>query len=275
MEVFFADDSTQKGARKGMGQVIGVGGILVEERALRGLSRSVDEVAAKFEIPRGEELKWSPRKGSWIYGNLHAERRTQCYAEVLQAALAHNVRAIVACWDTGRTSRKGKDAFRENVKYLFERVTMHLEERDSHAIFIADRPGGGKDQEEEFLSEFVTHVQEGTEYVDADRILLNVLTTPSHLLRHLQLADLVTGITTAMVCGSYEYAQALFAHVQPMLIKHRTTEAIGGTGLKVSPLDLTNLYHWVLKERFYHKGGGARSYPLPDPSCAYSASERE
>ena len=275
MEVFFADDSTQNGARKGMGKVIGVGGILVEERVLRGLSHSVDEIASKFGIPRGEELKWSPRRGSWIYENLHGEHRAQCYTQVLQAASAHNVRAIVACWDTGRTWRKGKEAFRENVKYLFERVTMHLEERDSHAIFIADRPGGGKDQEEEFLSEFVTHVQEGTEYVDADRVLLNVLTTSSHLLRHLQLADLVTGITTSMVCGSYEHAQGLFAHVQPILIKHRTTAAVGGTGLKVSPRELTNLYHWVLKEKFYHTGGGVRSYPLPDPSIPYSASERE
>jgi Protein of unknown function (DUF3800) len=275
MEVFFADDSTQNGARKGMGRVIGLGGILVEEGALRTLSEAVDAIALEFRIPAGEELKWSPRPGSWIHGNLHGERRTQCYAQVLQAASAHNVRAIVACWDTGRTSFKGRDAFRENVKYLFERVTMHLEERDSHAIFIADRPGGGKDQEEEFLSDFVTHVQEGTEYVDADRVLLNVLTTSSHLLRHLQVADLVTGITTSMVCGSYDYAAALFPHVQPMLIKHRTTEAVGGTGLKVSPRELINIYRWVLKEKFYHTGGGATSYPLPDRSCPYFTSERE
>jgi hypothetical protein len=275
MEVFFADDSTQNGGRKGMDKVIGLGGILVEERALRGLSDRVDAIVNNFGVPRGEELKWSPRKGSWIHGNLHGERRTECYAQVLQAASAHNVRAIVTCWDTGRTSLKDKEAFRENVKYLFERVSMYLQERDSHAIFIADRPGGGKDQEEEFLSDFVTHVQEGTEYVDADRVLLNVLTTSSHLLRHLQIADLVTGITTSMVCGNYDYAALLFPHVQPMLIKHRTTEAVGGTGLKVSPRQLINIYHWVLKEKFYHTGGGARSYPLPDRSCPYFINERE
>ena len=48
MEVFFADDSTQSGARKGMGKVIGLGGILVEEHALRGLSDTVDAIASTF-----------------------------------------------------------------------------------------------------------------------------------------------------------------------------------------------------------------------------------
>jgi hypothetical protein len=126
MDVFFADDSTQNGGRKGMDKVIGLGGILVEERALRGLSDRVDAIVSEFGVPRGEELKWSPRKGSWIHGNLHGERRTECYAQVLQAASAHNVRAIVTCWDTGRTSLKGKDAFRENVKYLFQSTCATL-----------------------------------------------------------------------------------------------------------------------------------------------------
>lgn len=42
----------------------------------------------------------------------------------------------------------------------------------------------------------------GTDYVKRDRVLLNILTTPSHLVRGLQLADLVTGITTAAVAGN-------------------------------------------------------------------------
>jgi hypothetical protein len=56
-----------------MGKVIGVGGILVEEGALRSLSDAVDAIAHAFGVPRGEELKWSPR-GSWIRGNLHGDR---------------------------------------------------------------------------------------------------------------------------------------------------------------------------------------------------------
>ena len=149
---------------------------------------------------------------------------------------------------------------------------MHLTKRDSHAIIVADRPGGGKDQEEQFLSDFLVHVQKGTEYVVPDRVLLNVLTTPSHMARHLQLADLVTGITTAMVCGGYKFAPSLFDLVRPLLILNHM-DGIAATGLKVFPNDLINLYHWVLKEDFLHKGGGAISYRLPTPKLPYSKEE--
>jgi hypothetical protein len=272
MDVFFADDSTQKGARAGMGSVIGLGGIFVAEEALRPLTAAIDAVAKRFDIPDGEELKWSPRKGTWIYANLHDERRRDCYAQALQAASALNVRAIVICWDTGRTWLDGRAAFTRCVKFLFERISMHLTTTNGHTILIADRPGGGKEQEEDFLSDFVEHVQQGTQYVVPDRVLLNVLTTPSHLLRHLQLADLVTGITTSMVCGSYSYAAPLFPHVQPMLVENQM-EHVGGAGLKIFPREMVNLYHWVLKEKFYYTGGGAMGYPLPQAKIPYSTDE--
>jgi hypothetical protein len=47
-------------------------------------------------------------------------------------------------------------------------------------------------------------------------------------------------------------------------------EYIGGAGLKIFPRELINLYHCVLNERFYHTGGGARSYPLPQSHLPYA-----
>jgi len=274
MQVFFADDSTQKGARAGMGSVIGLGGIFVAHNCLRPLAAAVDAIATEVGIPKVEEVKWSPKKGTWIHENLHGDARRDCYARMLQAAAGHNVRAIVTCWDTGHTWLKGEDAFTRCVKYLFERITMHLEAVDDHAILIADRPGGGKKQEEEFLSDFIAHVEAGTEYVVPDRVLLNVLTTPSHLLRHLQIADLVTGIVTSMVCGSYDYAQPLFPHIKTLLAKNNN-ECAGGTGLKIFPRDLVNLYYWVLNENLYHTGGGAMAYRLPQPHLPYAKNEHK
>jgi hypothetical protein len=101
---------------------------------------------------------------------------------------------------------------------------------------------------------------------------MNVLTTPSHLVRHLQLADLVTGITTAMFCGQYKYAAPLFPLVKRLLIVNRM-EGIAGTGLKVFPNEAINLYHWVLREDFLHRGGGAVSYPLPQEHFPYASDE--
>lgn len=272
MDLFFLDDSAQKGSRAGMGTVVAAGGVFVEHTALRSLSSAIDLVCAAAGIPAKEELKWSPKKGTWIHENLHGDARRECYSSILKVAADHKVRAAVVCWDTGRTNLKSADAFAKAVGFLFERITVHLAKRDSTAIIVADRPGGGKDQEDQFLSDFLVHVQEGTEHVVPDRVLLNVLTTPSHMVRHLQLADLVTGITTAMVCGGYKYAAPLFDHVRPLFIVNNMKGA-AATGLKVFPNDLINLYHWVLKEDLLHKGGGAISYQLPSPKLPYSKDE--
>ena len=244
----------------------------MEDSALRPLNTRIDEIASEFGIPKGDELKWSPRKGTWIHSNLHAEARTECYSQVLQAAIEHEVRAIVICWDTGQTTLKGEKAFNKCVDYLFERMAVHLEKRDTTAILVADRPGGGKDQEEQFLSDFVTRVQNGTEHVVPDRILMNVLTTPSNLVRHLQLADLVTGITTAMVCGQYKYAAPLFDSIRSILIQNHFG-SIGGTGLKLFPDQLINIYHHVLKENTFWRVGAGMGVTLPYPKYPYEHDE--
>ncbi|HUN25020.1 MAG TPA: DUF3800 domain-containing protein [Steroidobacteraceae bacterium] len=272
MDVFFADDSSQRGAREGMGQVIAIGGIFVEEAALRPLAAAIDAIAAEAGIPAGTEIKWSPRKDSWIYQKLHGEDRRRCYSRFLEAAIQHRIRALAVCWDTGRTTLVGREAFARCVGYLFERVVTHLNFHDRQAIVVADRPSGGQREDTEFLQAFLDLIENGTQHVDPERVLLNVLTTPSHLVRHLQLADLVTGITTAMVCGAYDYAAPLFPLVRQLLIRNKF-DHIGGTGLKVFPDDLVNLYHWVLQEQFLHRGGGAVAYPLPSPKISYASDE--
>jgi hypothetical protein len=267
MEIFFADDSIQQNCkRQGMGLLVGVGGVLIEESQVRGLAEAMDAIAMSFGIPKGEEFKWSPNRGSWIRENLRDDR-TKCYGQVLEAARAHGAKVIVICNDTGRTNHSKDKAFQTCLDYLFERLSMNLEVRDAQALVVADRPGGGKIQEDEFLSYCLKRVQEGTDYVLPKRILLSVLTTPSAMIRHLQLADIVTGITTAMVAGHETFAGPLFPLVKELFIRNRPG-GIAGTGLKISPdsprgNSLVNLYHWVLKENLLHKGGGATSYRLP------------
>lgn len=274
MEIFFADDSTQKGVRKGMGTVVALGGVFVDEGRLRPLTARLDAIAEEAGIPDGEEIKWSPRKGTWIYEKLHGDARTDCYRRVLEAAAEHEARAIVICWDTGRTTLKGSRAFDKCVDYLFERMTVHLEKRNANAILVADRPGGGKDQEEQFLADFVQRVQSGTVHVSPDRILLNVLTTTSSLVRHLQLADLVTGITTAMVCGLDKFAAPLFPTVQSLLIRNHLG-GVSGTGLKLFPNELLNLYLHVLGEDTFWRVGKGAGVGLPYAKLPYAASPLE
>lgn len=271
MDIFFADDSSQKGAREGMGRVIAIGGIFVSDANLRPLEQEVTAIASEYGFPEGEEIKWSPGRNLWMRNNLQNERRHECLSRILEAAVARDVRAIVVCFDTARLYVDDTAAKQQCLKYLFERIHSDLQAREQIGIVVADRPGGGKTEEETFLAEFLLHLQEGTTYVVPERIALNVLTTPSHLIRHLQLADLVTGISTAMVCGYYDYAKALFPSVQKMMVRG-TGGMIGGTGLKCWPDALANLYHWILGEpavvRLKSRGG-----MIPSPALPYCTNE--
>ena len=274
MRIFFADDSTQKGVRNGMGKLIAFGGILVDESHLRSLNTGIDAVADLFGVPEGEEFKWSPNKQSWIYSNLLGDERQKCYSAILETALEHEVKAIVVVWDTGRTTLKGNAAFEKCVSFLFERLSVCLEKNTSLGLIIADKPGGSHKEDEAFLERFIERTNSGTKYVPPDRIGLNVLTTPSHLLRHLQLADLVTGITTAMVAGYYKYSKPLFEYIKPMFIQNHL-DCIGGTGLKLFPNELTNIYHWVLAEDTFWRVGMSCGWALPDKRWPYAENEFE
>lgn len=270
MELFFADDSTHKGVRVGMGKIISFGGVFVSPEALMPLEKKITDICQnKYNIPEGEEIKWSPKKKSWIYENLHGESRTGCYREILQAALDHGVKAIVICWDEGRTTLKGDRAFNKALDFAFERISVHLEKQDTIGLMVADRPGGSHKQDEAFLSAFLERINSGTVHVGPDRIALNILTTPSHLVKHLQLADLVTSITAAMVAGQDRYAGELFSLIKKMFISNHFGY-IGGSGLKLFPDDLWNLYYWVLGEDAYVKVSMSGGIGLPDKRRPYA-----
>lgn len=252
-----------------MGSLVSLGGALFPEAAVRAFSIGVDKIAGDFGIPAGEEIKWSPKKGSWIHENLHGDQRQECYREILELARSLEVRVLVIVWDTGRTTLKGERAFDKCIDFAFERLSVNLSKRDEQAIFVADRPGGGKQQEESLLQGFLKRLEAGTEYAVPDWCALNILTTPSKHLRQLQLADLVTGITTAMVAGQNRYAAPLFPTIQEMMLQN-FDGYIGGTGLKLFPDGLRNLYHWVLGEQYLWRVSASSGIPLPISGAPYS-----
>lgn len=266
MQLFFADDSLRKGVRGGMGGLVAFGGILIDEKNLRPLSASIDAICARYGIPPKTELKWSPGKENWIRTNLVKERRQECYREILLAARTHGAQAVVAISDLGRDKKQGKDAFLRCVDYALERVNMQVDNAGQYGLIVMDRPGGGKKEEDALLEDVLGTIENGTDFIDFNKICLNALTANSHHVRQLQVADLVTGITTAMVAGEEGYAAPLFREIIPMFIKNKN-EMIGGTGLKLYPDDLINLYHWLLGEARYMRGRGC--VDLPTKQIAY------
>jgi hypothetical protein len=274
MEIFFVDDSAQAGHRGGMGELVAGGGLLLAEESLRPLKDKVDDLCKKFGVPPGTELKWSPGKKNWLRDHLKAERRCELFGNAIAAARELGGRAIVVVWDTGRKTYKGSKTFRTVIDYLFERVTIHLEDRGHLGLIVADRPGGGKREEDSLLRDVVGTMEDGTEYVKSTQIALNLLTTPSHLSRHLQVADLITGCTTAMVAGQTAFCDPVFAEVRPMFIENYYG-CVGGSGLKLVPDDLINLYFYVLKETAFIKArsGGGISLPWRDLPYYYDGND--
>ena len=272
MHFFFADDSTQNSARKGMGKVVSYGGVLLESEKLTNLSNKIDEIAKDAGIPVGEELKWSPRKNSWIYENLKGKDRDECYSNVLQAAIDFNAKAIVTVCDYKLRNLKPEWGFERCIIYTLERVSTYTETIKSQAIVISDKPSGGKKEDEQFLADYLTHIESDKNYMLEGNFGLNMLTAPSHMLRHLQLADLVTGITAAMVSGQMKYAETHFDKVKTMFISN-SLDFVGGTGLKVYPDKLINLYRWVLGESHFSKSSMMAAIPLPLEKKLFSDNE--
>jgi hypothetical protein len=269
MHVFFGDDSVRLGNREGMGVLVAFGGILFPEEALRPFQATVREIRSSYKFPEGAELKWSPPRGSWIHEKLKGDDRTSCYRKVLAAAREHDGTAFVVCQDLGRRPAAQDDALRECISWCFERLSMCLEDRRVSGVLICDRPGGGKKDEDALLSRVVSTIQDGTDFVPPGQVPLNILTTPSHLVTELQVADIITGVTTAMVGGDVKYAEPVFGEIVPMF--HRNARGLaGGAGFKLAPNALLNLYHWVGKEDAFVRVEAQQEWALPNPGWPYA-----
>ena len=70
MDFIFCDDSQQPNpTRRKMGPLVATGGIVVPDAALRPLLLDLEKLCRETGFPRGEEFKWSPRRGCWMRRN--------------------------------------------------------------------------------------------------------------------------------------------------------------------------------------------------------------
>jgi hypothetical protein len=276
MDFFFADDSTQaEPPRPGMGALTAIGGVHVPGPAVAGLERRIDEICRSAGFPDGQEFKWSPAQDLWMRRHLPEAPRQSFFRSVLEACAKFGARAIVVVEDTTcRTATDATSPLLDLTRMFIERVDGQLKRSHRHGVIIADRPSGGPSQDTKFLASCLETLQQGTAYVKPECVAINVLSTPSHLVRLLQVADLVTSCTTAHVAGRYRYARPLFVDwVHPLL--HRGHGGrVGGYGLKLHPgYRYLNLYHWLLGDRQFGRNGAYVT--LPDPERWYPSSADE
>jgi hypothetical protein len=263
VDAFFVDDSVQtRPDRKGMGKLVAAGGLHVKSDAVKALESALDNLSSETGFPDGEEFKWSPEKKSWMRDNLKFEAREQFFLRALGLAHEHEATAIVAVEDAtrGTASPTAVSAEEDVITLFLERAHNLVRGRRCDAIVVCDRPGGSHKDESRFLQRHLTTVGRGTTYAKLDRIAL-VIATDSHLVRLLQLADLVVASTVARVAGESRWSPPVFEGVKPLL--RRAMGRAGGVGLKIQP-DFTyaNLYYWLLGDDSFWRGGVGQPMPM-------------
>lgn len=266
--LLFLDDSSQKNcSRKGVGSLVAVGGIAIEDASAAALDRELDDLCRSTGFPPGEIFKWSPAKDHWMRENLVEEARLGFFRTVLEAVARHNGVAQVVVSDRSRGTVKHEDHEQDVILLTLERFNLSLK-RDQVGIVIVARPSGGRGDEDAFLSDCADIVAAGSQYMQF-KLAMNVVTMPMQNSRVLQAADLIVSCTTALVAGHTRFAEPLFPSVKALL--RSAGGRCGGVGLKVHPdFIYLNLYHWLLGDDYYRRGNAG--YPLPRVGFPYSSS---
>ena len=269
MHLVFLDDSAQTGRRRGMGKLLSIGAVMFPEASVAAYAEEIEKIRDDLAVPRATEMKWSPPPGHWLRTGGGSVVRAELYRRSLELAADLEVRTVVVVWDTGRRPLTTSLSHVRLLEFLYERVSVALEKAGELGILIADRPGGGVRDEETWLAQTVDLTDLGTIYGKPDRIILPIVTAPSHHLPQLQLADLVTSATTAMVANENQFARPLVPAL--MKIVHRNYRgSAAGTGIKLYPDDLLNLHHWAFGETTYEKVAMNTGWTLPSPRWEYS-----
>lgn len=265
MRLLFLDDSRQRSCnRPRVGALVAVGGLIVEDRAVRDLERAIDALCCNdFGFPAGEPFKWSPARDHWMRAHLISGQREEFFRQVLRKTAEFGAVGQVTISDTSRGLATGRAQNHEMdvLVMALERFDRSLSGTDLGMVIVA-RPSGGRVDEDTFLSGCVDIVTGGTDYTAFQRIASNVLTMPSANSRILQAADLVVSITTAMIAGHTEFAGNVFPDVKSLL--RSNAGRIGGIGVKIHPdYVFANLYHWVLGDGAFCRMLANTSLPMP------------
>lgn len=243
MRVAFLDDSEQANPpRAGLWHLLAFAAAIFPEEGLTPFATDLSGIAAGLGIPPGEEIKWNPPRGSFLKsadGQLVKTLRRR----MLEAALDYQVRTVTVIIDHGAayTSYSKAQVGKTILKWLYERVSMHLGDHGDVGIMIADKPGGGGKEEKRWLADTLELTSDGTEYVEPGRVVLPVVTADSRHVTHLQFADLIAAATTGAIAGNPPALE-----LGPLLAKLMHRHSLGdvnSAGLVLFPENYNLLYH--------------------------------
>ncbi|MFG6476383.1 DUF3800 domain-containing protein [Microbacterium sp. P06] len=270
MRVAYVDDTKQRGKREGMGELVALGAVIFDEDKIQPFGQAFRALYEEFGVPHEVELKWANQQGRnwWAESDERKAMQTPFRQRMLGLALLHDVKVVVVIWDLdgGYATAGGEGPEDAVITFMFERISAQIENSENRGIIVFDKPGGDHRDEANWLSNRAEMVRVGTEYVKPNAIVTQVLTAPSHLHPHLQLADLVAGSVTAAVAGN-KYGMELMPLIKPMFCSG--FHGIPSVGLKLYPDKLNNLHHWVYGADSIGRGMSGAGLPYQPGAWRY------
>ena len=240
MNILFIDDTEQVNK-----EYVGIGGVILRDDCLDSLFSLFNQKKVSHSIPPEEEIKWSPDKNSWIAKNLVGENRVSAYSDILGMVALFKGRLIVAVLKRDTSKQSLIEAKWKCIEFVTERFQFYLQaHEDKKGLIIADFPGSGK-EEKKLLQDYYQLLEKGTKYVKPANIVMNLLTTESHLNPALQVADLVVGITTGMCTSKRNFAFQYWDIIKRGFHRNQNGEVMG-CGLKVFPNEIVGEIHATL-----------------------------
>jgi hypothetical protein len=98
MRLAFIDDSTQTTSRrKGLGELIAVGGVIVPGGEVAGYATELTAIRADLGVPADAELKSKPPRGSFL-GGADRDLIGGLRQRMLQAAVDRGFCSVVVVW---------------------------------------------------------------------------------------------------------------------------------------------------------------------------------
>lgn len=143
---------------------------------------------------------------------------------------------------------------------LLERIQQDTGYRRKAQI-MADTPGGGNAEADEFITRNLDVIRNGTNAVAKLDRLTFVQTARSHHSRGLQIADVFTSCLCAYVGGEQVWSPGVVPTIYPIL--RRQLDRVGGCGVKLHPdYKYANLYLWLFGDTHLWRGNCGRPLPV-------------
>jgi len=268
----FADDSEYPSQLNDeTDKVIGFGGLHVPGDLLPSFSRDIEDLFRKWDIPteptRETEVKWSTAPGDYIREAIGDERQ-EFFEELLSVVDRYDIHLQVSAANRNLLGQTEEQTRKCLVKFTFERFAMQAEDHDAYGIAICDE-SGPMDGDQQVLREFYELKNKGTGHVDAQRVIMNVLTTQSRYSEIVQTADVFVSVTTSLLAGKEnDYNKELFVKFNHLFPTGHINQA--GTGLKLWPDKFRNMYHWLLGTTYYKRFSAHGGGELPTDFLQYA-----